>query len=209
MNQNVKIKLVGAIIGIVCFIVLIAGVTYAAIVWAGDEVDISGSSECFTIDYLPGPMITNENVLLFDESKIINNNSITIKNGMAVTGISIKISSSCTTTGKFDINLKPTNLNNAFTSEGQSTGAFKYVIASYDPSVYSTINISSLLDNSFDIIKKGSITDTSQLNLLEDDLSTTYKGYLLIFYVDGDLAQNDAQDSTFSAILDGVATQTE
>lgn len=209
MNQNKKIKLIGTVVGIVLFIILIAGITYAAFVWRSENINISGSSECFTINYVPGPMITNANVILFSERKIISNNTITIKNGMAVTGMSVGIDSGCAVSGKVTINLKPTTLNPAFTSSGQSTGAFKYVIASYDPNVYPTISVNTLLNNSFDIIEKGSITDTSRMILMEKDLSTTSQGYLLIFYVDGNLAQNDAQDSTFSAILDGVATQTE
>ena len=65
MNQNKKIKLIGTVVGIVLFIILIAGVTYAAFVWRSENINISGSSECFTINYVPGPMITNANVILF------------------------------------------------------------------------------------------------------------------------------------------------
>lgn len=209
MNQNKKVKLIGTIVGIVLFIILISGITYAAFMWRSENIDISGSSECFTINYVPGPTITNESVILFDENSIISNNTITIKNGMAVTGMAAAIDSGCSISGMITVNLKATNLNNAFTSSGQSTGAFKYVVASYDPSVYSTISVSSLVNKTFSIIKSGSITDTSQITLLNEELSNTTNGYLIVFYVDGDLAQNDAQDSTFSATITGIATQTE
>lgn len=209
VNQNKKIKLVGTIVGVLLFIMLIAGVTYAAFAWRSENIDISGVSECFTINYVPGPSITDESVILFDENSIIIDDTITIKNGMAVTGMAVGIDSNCSILGKITITLKPTTLNNAFTSSGQSTGAFKYVVASYDPSVYSDISVNTLLNSSFDIVERGSIIDTSQLTLIEEDLSSTSQGYLFIFYVDGDLAQNDAQDSTFSATLNGVATQTE
>lgn len=209
MNQNKKVKLVGTIVGILLFIILIAGVTYAAFVWRSENINISGTSECFTINYVPGPTINNESVILFDESSIISNNTITVKNGMAVTGMAIGIDSRCSVSGIITVNLKPDNLNPAFTSSGQSTGAFKYAIASYDPSVYSTISVSALANKTFNIIKSGSITDTSQITLLNEELSNVSNGYLIIFYVDGDLAMNDAQDSTFSATITGIATQTE
>jgi len=208
MDSNKKIKLVGTIVGILLFIVLIAGVTYAAFLWRSENTDISGESECFTINYVPGPSINNADVILFDENAIINNNSITIKSGMAVTGLSVGINSGCTIPGKITISLTPTTLNPAFTSSGNSTGAFKYVIANYDPSVYSDISVSSLQGNTFSIVNSGSVTSTSQINLIEADLANTAAGYLIIFYVDGDLAFNDAQDSTFSGNIKGVVTQT-
>lgn len=52
-----------------------------------------------------------------------------------------------------------------------------------------------------------SITSTEPISLVAEDLSNTQKGYLIIFYVDGDMAQNDAGDSEFSGAIEAIATQ--
>ena len=135
------------------------------------------------------------------------NNKITIKNGMAITDVTAYIDSSCNISGNIEITLNVQNLNDAYIYN-DSVGAFKYVLASYDPSVYSEITTTALNGQKFDIIKNESITDIREITLVNEALSTTEKGYLLIFYIDGDLAMNDAQYSTFTATIKGVATQT-
>jgi len=207
MTTNNKIKFIGTILGIVLFISLIAGITYAWITWTSENINISGTSECFTVNYTKGQTINNASVILFDESKIINNNKITIKNGMAITNVTAGLNSNCSISGNITISLTINNLNTAYIS-GNSIGAFKYALASYDPSVYTTITTSALSNTAFDIIKTESITSTDKITLVAEELSTTTKGYLIIFYVDGNLVDNDAKDSTFSATIDAVAAQT-
>lgn len=208
MNMNNKVKLLGTIIGIIMFVLLIAGVSYAWITWQSSNINITGSSSCFDVNYTNGQTLTNESVILFDESSIINDGKITIKNGMAITDVTVGISSSCDITGNLEIILNVTSLNSAYIS-GNSIGAFKYVLASYDPSNYTNITTSALNGVQFDIIKNESITSTGEKVLVNEGLSTTEKGYMIIFYVDGDLAMNDAQNSTFSTTLTGIATQTQ
>lgn len=201
-------KIMGIIIGIFLFAILMIGVTYAWFTWSSSNINITGSSACFNIDYTKGPTINNESVLLFDESQIISNNQITIKEGMALTGVSAAINSNCTISGNLTINLNVTAINNAYIS-GNSVGAFKYVIASYDPSTYSTITTSALSGKKFNIIDTESITGTNSVAIVNDTLSNTKKGYLVIFYVDGNLVNNDAAESVFSATIDAVANQIE
>jgi len=209
MNLNKKTKMIGTIIGIVLFAGLIVGITYAVIAWRSGNTNISGDSECFTINYTLSPTINNESVILFDESKIIQDNRIILKNGMALTGLSASMDSNCTTEGQLTVTLNINNLNKAFTNEGQSTGAFKFVVASYDTNTFSNVTFNSLVDHSFEIISSGIIVNDFPVTLIDEGLSTTNRGYLVIFYVDGDLAQNDAGETTFSATINGVATQTE
>ena len=206
MNTEKKIKLLGLILGVIMFVLLISGISYAWITWTSENINISGTSECFTINYTKGQSINNESAILFDENKIINNNKITIKNGMVITNVTTSIDSNCTIPSNLTINLTINNLNNAYIN-GNSVGAFKYVVASYDPNTYTTISANALNEISFDIIKSESITSTDETILVEEPLSTNTKGYLIIFYIDGNLAHNDAANSVFSATIEGTATQ--
>lgn len=201
-----KAKILGTILGVVLFVLAIAGITYAWYTWESGKIKISGTSECFTINYTKGQIINNESVILFDESKIITNNQITIKSGMAITDVTASIDSDCSIAGNLAITLDISVLNEAYIS-GNSIGAFKYVVASYDPSIYTDITVAALSGSSFNIIESGSITSTQPITLVNQELSTSETGYLVIFYVDGDLANNDAGESTFSGTIKGVATQ--
>ena len=208
MNSNKKVKLIGTIVGIIIFISLIVGLSYAWFTWRSSNVNISGNTECFDVHYTNGQDIVNASTILFDESTIINNNKITIKDGMALTDVTAYVNSGCNIFANLEIILNVTDLNSAFI-DGDSVGAFKYVLTRYDPSVYSDITTTALNGQSFDIIKTGSITSTGEMTLVDEALATTEQGYLILFYIDGDLAMNDAQYSTFSATITGIATQYE
>ena len=136
--ENKKIKIYGVVLGIILFILLISGLTYAILSWRSSNITIAGNSECLEVDSAKGSNITGSDLLLLD-SGVVNNNQITIRAGMVVTNITAKLKSSCTLDGYLTINLKTTTLNSGFTSSGNSTGALKYVLASYDPSTYTTI----------------------------------------------------------------------
>ena len=219
MNENKidkKIKTYGLVLGIVLFVLLIAGFTYAALNWKSSNIVISGNTECLDIESTKGSDITGEELLLLDESSIINNNKITIKEGMVVTNVTAKIKSGCTIGAYMTLNLNVTSLNSAFTSSGNSTGALKYVVATYDPTTYPTVNASTLKDKSFDIdenaeiINTGVITSTGTIKLKEKQLSTSETvSYLIIFYIDGDLANNDAAGTgnNFTTSITAEVTQ--
>lgn len=208
LKQGKIIKLIGMVIGIILFASLVVGMSYAWISWQSGNIPVEGSSVCFDIIYTKGKNIDNESVILFDKKTIINDNKITVKNGMAITNVVASISRECNITGDITINLNVTSLNDAYTEAGESTGAFNYAIVKYDSSLYTDITMSALSGKSFDIIKSDSITSTGSITLTKEDLSTEPQGYLILFYVDGDLAMNDAQDSTFSATIEAVANQT-
>ncbi len=219
MNENKidkKIKTYGLVLGIVLFVLLIAGFTYAALNWRSSNIVISGNTECLDIESTKGSDITGEELLLLDESSIISDNKITIKQGMVVTNVTAKIKSGCTIAGYMTLNLNVTSLNSAFTSSGNSTGALKYVVATYNPSSYPTVNASTLKDKSFDIDEKagvittGSITSTGTIKIKEKQLSTSETiSYLIIFYIDGNLANNDAAGTgnNFTTSITAEVTQ--
>ena len=201
-----KVKTYGIVLGVVLFLLLAIGITYAVLAWKSSNISITGNAECLDINYVKGNNISDE-ILLFDESQIINGNKITIKNGMGLTNVTAGIKSNCTIDGYITINLNVSSLNSTFTSSGTSNGALKYVLASYDPSTYTTVNTTTLNNISFNILKKGSITETGTIKIYEDQLSNTKtKGYLLILYIDGDLVTNYTGDN-ITASLEAVVTQ--
>ena len=205
MNDK-KVKTYGIVLGVLLFLLLALGITYAVLAWKSSNISILGNAECLDINYVKGNNISDE-ILLFDESQIINNNKITIKNGMGLTNVTAGIKSNCTIDGYITINLNVSSLNNTFTSSGTSYGALKYVLASYDPSTYTTVNTTTLNNISFNILEKGSITQTGTIKIIEDQLSNTKtNGYLLILYIDGDLVTNYTGDN-ITASLEAVVTQ--
>ena len=205
-----KVKTYGVILGIVLFVLLIAGFTYANLTWKSKSIVISGKSNCLEVESVKGSDITGGNLLLQDETSIISDGKITIKNGMVITNVTAKIKSTCSISGYMTLNFNVTNLSSAFTSSGNSTGALKYVLAFYNPSTYSTISTTALNGKSFDIIDTGSITSTGTIKLREENLSKTEtKAYLVIFYIDGDIANNDAgsNSTNFKSNLEAIVTQ--
>lgn len=208
--ENKKIKIYGVVLGIILFILLVSGLTYAILNWRSSNITIAGNSECLEVDSVKGSNITGSDLLLLDESEIINNNRITITSGMVVTNITAKLKSSCTIDGYLTINLKTTTLNSGFTSSGNSTGALKYVLASYNPSIYTTVSTSALSDKTFDIIETGSITSTGTLKIKEVQLPKyATLGYIVIFYIDGEKANNDvgSNSTNFKTSIEASVTQ--
>ena len=208
--ENKKVKIYGIVLGVVLFILLVSGLTYAILSWRSSNITIAGNSECLEVDSAKGSDITGSDLLLLDESQIINNNRITITSGMVITNITAKLKSSCTIDGYLTINLKTTTLNSGFTSSGNSTGALKYVLASYNPSIYTTVSTSALSDKTFDIIETGSITSTGTLKIKEVQLSNNPTlGYIVIFYIDGDKANNDigSNSTSFKTSIEASITQ--
>ena len=207
-----KIKIYGLILGILLFIGLVAGLTYAYYNFK-DTAGISGEAGiCFNINTTNGGNITDADLLLLDENNIINNGSVTITNGMALTSITAGIDSSCTgINGYLSINIENITMNDNFVS-GDSIGALKYIIASYSQETYPTVGIGNLSGQSFTILKTGSITSTNADTLYVDILPNdgTTKDYLIIFYIDGDLAGNGIAtypSNNFTSTIEAVATQ--
>ena len=129
---------------------------------------------------------------------------------MVLSNLTAKIKSSCTIDGYLTLNLKVTSLNSAFTSSGNSTGGLNYALVSYDPETYSTVDVTTLNGKTFDIIGTGAITSTSTIKLKDVQLSKdSTVAYMIIFYLDGDLTNNDAVNTTsnFKATIEGTITQ--
>ena len=193
------------ILGIIILLVL-GGVTVAYLTWSSNKINIGLNSDCFTIDYTKGGDINNASVKLMNESDLIDsNNKFTIKEGIALTYANIGIKSTCGIEGYGTLYLNITSLSDAFTT-GNSVGALKYAILKNTST--STVSVANLLNQSFDIEKKGTITSTGTKKILTKQLSnTTVNKYIIVIYIDKSLSGNDVLGSSFSGKISATANQ--
>ena len=204
MNNKKKL-----IIGIVLGIILVSGITYAILTWTSTRINLGITSDCFTIDYTKGGDITGSLKLLNEEDLITNDNKFTIKNGVGISSANIGINSNCNIEGYGRLLLNVTSISDAFTT-GSSVGALKYVVLKNTSSITNPreVSVTSLLNQSFDIEAKGSITSSGTKDILVRNLSNTeiYK-YLIVIYIDNNLAGNDVIGATFTGNISADATQ--
>lgn len=92
-NSVSKKKLYGMILGVIAFIALVAGLTYAWFVWISNNTIIEGDSGCFTIVYQNGSAISGNLLPSADYT------------GGKTTTVTLNINPSCTTQGNATINL--------------------------------------------------------------------------------------------------------
>ena len=204
MNNKKKL-----IIGIVLGIILVSGITYAILTWTSTRINLGITSDCFTIDYTKGGDITGSLKLLNEEDLITNDNKFTIKNGVGISSANIGINSSCNIEGYGRLLLNVTSISDAFTT-GSSVGSLKYVVLKNTSSITnpSEVSVTSLLNQSFDIEAKGSITSSGTKDILVRNLSNTeiYK-YLIVIYIDNNIAGNDVIGATFTGTISADAEQ--
>ena len=204
MNNKKKL-----IIAIVLGIILVSGITYAILTWTSTRINLGITSDCFTIDYTKGGDITGSLKLLNEEDLITNDNKFTIKNGVGISSANIGINSSCNIEGYGRLLLNVTSISSAFTT-GSSVGSLKYAVLKNTSSITNPreVSVTSLLNQSFDIEAKGSITSSGTKDILVRNLSNTeiYK-YLIVIYIDNNLASNDVVGATFTGNISADATQ--
>ena len=196
-------KIIGAIIGIIFFIALISGFTYAWFTWISPTINVSGNTACFDINYKKGNLVTDD-MLLVDANKVISNNKITIKKGMTVTNLNVSKNPNCLKIkAKLTIELYSPTVDSVYYTNGACANALNYVLVSYDPSKVSTVNASTLENLTFDIIATAPINNIGARTIFEKELADdgTSQDYLVIFYLDGNKANNyiDNQDITVYA----------
>lgn len=209
MKEIKKAKIIGSIIGVILFVVLIAGFTYAWFTWESNKISISGNTACFDINYTEGNAVTDD-LLLIDADKLVTSDKITIKKGMAVTNLSAGKNPKCTKlNAKLTINLNVVNVSRIYSSSGTSAGALHYVMANYDASNYPVVSSTELEGISFDILKTGTITSTGEITVYEKELNSdgTIDNYLIIFYIDGNKAFNDVDNTNLNIKIEAVASQ--
>ena len=206
MKDYTKKQKILIVLGVSLFILIGSGITYAALTWATNPINIGLTSGCFEINYTPGGTINNANVEVMNESTLINNNKFTITEGIALTYANIGIKSTCTVKGYGSLYLNVTSLSSAFTT-GESKGSLKYAILKNDSSS-TTLTVAGLKGQSFDIIKTGTITSTGTINILNKQLSNTSQNkYLIVFYIDGSKIGNDVIGASFAGNISADAHQ--
>ena len=206
MKDYTKKQKILIILGVAVFILIGSGLTYAGLMWAtSNPINIGLTSGCFEINYTPGGAINNANVEVMNESTLISNNKFTITDGIALTYANIGIKSTCSIEGYGSLYLNVTNLSNAFTT-GSSKGSLKYAILNNTST--STPSVTNLKGQSFDIVKKGTITNTGTINILNKKLSNTVQNkYLIVFYIDGSKIGNDVVGASFAGNISADAHQ--
>ena len=208
MKDYTKKQKILIILGVAVFILIGSGLTYAALTWATNPINIGLTSGCFEINYTPGGAINNANVEVMNESTLISNNKFTITEGIALTYANIGIKSTCSIEGYGSLYLNVTSLSSAFTT-GSSKGSLKYAILN-NTSSSTTLTVAGLKGQSFDIVKTGTITSTGTVNILTKQLSNTsqYK-YLIVFYIDDSKIGNDVIGASFAGNISADAHQGE
>lgn len=202
MEKNKKL----IVLGVLALILIISGITYAILTWTSSKINIGLTSNCFTIDYTKGNDIANASIKALNESDLISDNKFTIKEGIALTYANIGIKSTCTIEGYGSLYLNVTTLSSAF-STGNSKGALKYAVLD-NTSTTNTVTVASLLNQQFNIVSTGSITNTGKITLLTKQLSNTkLNKYLIVIYADVSKIANDAMDASFNGTVSADANQ--
>ena len=207
MKDYTKKQKILIVLGVSLFILIGSGLTYAGLMWAtSNPINIGLTSGCFEINYTPGGAINNANVEVMNESTLISNNKFTITEGIALTYANIGIKSTCKIEGYGSLYLNVTNLSNAFTT-GSSKGSLKYAILN-NTSSSTNLTVAGLKGQSFDIVKKGTMTNTGTINILNKKLSNTVQNkYLIVFYIDGSKIGNDVIGASFAGNISADAHQ--
>ena len=196
------------ILGVILLLIIVSGATFAILTWNSTMIKLGINTNCFTIDYTKGGDITGS-LKLINEEDLISNGKFTIKEGVGVSGVNIGINSNCSIEGFGSIYLNVTNISDVFTT-GDSKGALKYVVLKNTSTITNptNINTTSLLNQSFDIVAIGSITSNDKINLLTTQLSNTeVNKYIVVIYIDNNLAGNDITSATFSGNISSEAEQ--
>ena len=196
------------ILGVILLLIIVSGATFAILTWNSTMIKLGINTNCFTIDYTKGGDITGS-LKLINEEDLISNGKFTIKEGVGVSGVNIGINSNCSIEGLGSIYLNVTNISDVFTT-GDSKGALKYVVLKNTSTITNptNINTTSLLNQSFDIVAIGSITSNDKINLLTTQLSNTeVNKYIVVIYIDNNLAGNDITSATFSGNISSEAEQ--
>ena len=210
MKENKKIKIIGATIGITLFVILIASFSYAWFTWKSHKISVSGNTACLDINYTESNLVTDD-MLLVDANKLISGNKITIKRGMAITNLNASKNSKCTKLkAKLSIELVANTIPSIYSTSGSCAGALNYVIASYDASLYPVVDSRALENITFNILSTDTITNTGTKTIYEKALAAdgTSQDYLIIFYIDGNKANDDIDGKNIDVDVKVSAIQT-
>ena len=160
-------KIFGTIFGVLAFIALVVGITYAWLFWTSGNTIIGGSTECFTINYVNGQNISGQ---------ITPSSTYT---GGKTTTVQIGIDSSCNIGGSATIKLTTDNSSTINLGEG----AVKYAVYNGSTLVSNGIVSANTIDLATVNLTKSLITYTIYVwvdgNIVNNSYAgKTYSGYV-------------------------------
>lgn len=192
-------KTIGVIIGVIMFIVIIAGITYAWFVWQSDPTAIGGTTTFFDVDYISGAAINNS-----DLASSIN------KSGGASTEVVLKKKSG-SIGGVATLTLNITTL----TQSAQSLAEYGSVdFSAIKWEVYRSTNSTSPYTYSNSPISSGSLqgkgtTTGTSINLFENEtLSDNNVAYKVYIWADSELSTNGYIGTNLVSYITATAVQT-
>lgn len=175
-------KILGTIIGVLAFIALVAGLTYAWFTWFSENTELSGITDCFTVTYTNGQAISGE----------ITPTSVYNQAGSKTTTATLGITEGCvdgTAIIKFTVN--------DTTTMPLDKGAIKYAVTYEDPTDGSTKVVEGVVD------AVGTINLATGLPLNTDPIT-----YTIYIWADQTLVDNDFTGTSFSGYIHASAQQT-
>lgn len=174
-----KAKVIGTVLGVVLFIILIAGVTYAYLV-IGTEGNLTTGTGKFSIDYSIVQDITATNL-----------SPSTTKSGGLVGKVQAKLSTN-SLAGNFNIYVIPTTIEGLNTNE-----ALKYeVYVNNSTTAYKTGNFKGVAANTkVKVVDGYSLTSTS-----------SYTTFTIYIWLDNNLVTNEMFGKTFNATISADST---
>ena len=173
-----KAKVIGTILGIVLFIILVAGATYAYLMLR-TEGDLTTGTGKFSIDY---SIVQNITATKLSPS--------TTKSGGLVGKVQAKLSSN-SVAGDFNIYITPTTIEGLNTNE-----ALKYeVYVNSSTTAYKTGNLKGVAANTkVKVVDGYSLTSTS-----------SYTTFTIYIWLDNNLVTNEMFGKTFNATISADA----
>lgn len=171
-----KKKFIGTVIGVIFFVALIAGATFAWLTLTPTFTNnsVTGGTTNFIVDYTKGSTISG--------LKIINSSSVaTTAMTTAATGkTTVKAYRAANDAdGNLTIKLITTS-SNALVS---TTGPLRYAVCSGTCTLTGS-PVASVTASSTGLLAKGTVTSTEQQLLLSDGIATTEKSYDIYLWLD-------------------------
>ena len=175
-----KKKIVGLVIGVLLFVLVVAGITYAIFVWTSDKIKLNVDSKCFNVYYEKGNDITGVMMPSLDYT------------GGLYTTVKMDVDSSCdiNANGKLYIN----TLNNT-SSNLYREGLLNYKVLKGNEEI---------INGSGSITGSGAVEVDLGVLSKNESANTTYMVYV---WVDNELVQNSDIDSVYYGNISVEAIQ--
>ncbi len=206
MEKNNKIKIL--IISSVLLLILVLGGVYAWLTFTTGNIIVAGNTHCFNINYSKGNDIIG-NIGAINEDDYLTASSIKLSTAMGFSPVSMELDKRCNkVSGIGTIELNVNSLSNAYTSNGNSYGSLKYVVAEFDPNLYTDSTIQYLKNQTFTYVRRGIISEEGTMDIHTEYLSPGDKhNYLVIIYLDKNKVGGDIIGANISATVSAKADQ--